>query len=92
VIKFGLNAKVQHPKGHTARAVCDYLYRLACDNALDEEKPYLIIMKRRIDEGSLSEVISRKVKQRAQKTDLHEAILGVYLNLVSSLRDNTPYF
>jgi predicted CopG family antitoxin len=49
-------------------------------------------MKRRIDEGSLSEVISRKVKQRAQNTDLHEAILGVYLNLVSSLRDNTPYF
>jgi gamma-glutamyl:cysteine ligase YbdK (ATP-grasp superfamily) len=92
VIKFGLNAKVQHPKGHTARAVCDYLYRLACKNALDEEKPYLGIIKRRIDEGSLSEVISRKVKQRAQNTDLHEAILGVYLNLVSSLRDNTPYF
>jgi hypothetical protein len=92
VIKLGLNAKVLHPKGPTARAVCDYLYSLACDNALDEEKPYLIIMKRRIDEGSLSEVISRKVKQRTQKTDLHEAILGVYLNLVSSLRDNTPYF
>jgi gamma-glutamyl:cysteine ligase YbdK (ATP-grasp superfamily) len=92
VIKFGLNAKVQHPKGHTARAVCDYLYRLACKNALEEEKPYLGIIKRRIDEGSLSEVISRKVKQRTQKTDLHEAILGVYLNLVSSLRDNTPYF
>jgi gamma-glutamyl:cysteine ligase YbdK (ATP-grasp superfamily) len=92
VIKSGLNAKVQHPRGHTARAVCEYLYRLACDNALDEEKSYLSIMKRRIDEGNLSEIIAMRVKQKAQKTDLHEAILGVYLNLVSSLRNNTPYF
>jgi gamma-glutamyl:cysteine ligase YbdK (ATP-grasp superfamily) len=92
VIKFGLNAKVQHPKGHTARAVCEYLYRVASDNALDEEKSYLSIMKRRIDEGNLSETIATRVKQKAQKTDLHEAILGVYLNLVRSLRNNTPFF
>jgi hypothetical protein len=59
---------------------------------LDEEKLYLPIVKRRIDEGNLSEIISRKVKQKAQKTDMHEAIFSEYSNLVRSLRDNTPYF
>lgn len=90
-IKDGLSAKVQHPKGPTARSVCEYFYRLACRYALDEEKPYLPLVKRRIDEGNLSETISRKVKLRAQKTDMHEAIVGVYSNLVRSLADNTPY-
>jgi gamma-glutamyl:cysteine ligase YbdK (ATP-grasp superfamily) len=92
VIKKGLSAKVQHPEGPTARSVCEYLYRLACQHALDEEKPYLPLVKRRIDEGNLSEVISKRVSQRTQKTDMHEAIVGVYTSLVRSLADNTPYF
>jgi gamma-glutamyl:cysteine ligase YbdK (ATP-grasp superfamily) len=92
VIKEGLSAKVQHPQGPTARSVCEHLYRLACKYALDEEKPYLPLIRRRIDEGNLSEIISREVKARTQKTDMHEAIVGVYTNLVRSLTDNTPYF
>jgi hypothetical protein len=92
IIEKGLASRVQHPEGPTARSVCEYFYRLAFKHALDEEKLYLPIVKRRIDEGNLSEIISRKVKQKAQKTDMHEAIFSEYSNLVRSLRDNTPYF
>jgi gamma-glutamyl:cysteine ligase YbdK (ATP-grasp superfamily) len=91
VIKGGLTAKVKHPEGPTARSVCEHFYQIACKHALDEEKLYLPLAKRRIDEGSLSEITLSRVKQKAQKTDLHEAILKVYSNLVKSLTNNTPY-
>jgi hypothetical protein len=92
VIKCGLYAKVNHPKGPTARSVCEEFYRIACEYALDEEKPYLPIVKRRIDEGNLSEITSSRVKQKAQKTEMHEAILDVYADLIQSLTSNEPYF
>jgi gamma-glutamyl:cysteine ligase YbdK (ATP-grasp superfamily) len=92
IIKEGLSAMVQHPEGPTARSVCEYFYRVACKNAMDEEKLYLPLVKRRIDEGNLSETISRKVKLKVQRTDIHEAIFEVYSTLVRSLTDNTPYF
>ncbi|MCW4007937.1 MAG: glutamate-cysteine ligase family protein [Candidatus Bathyarchaeota archaeon] len=92
VIADGLNAKVSHPKGKTARQVCQHFFNLAFENATEEEKKYLWIVKKRIEEGSLSELIRSRVLQRAQKTSLKEAILDVYLTLIKCLADNRPYF
>jgi gamma-glutamyl:cysteine ligase YbdK (ATP-grasp superfamily) len=38
VIRDGLDAFVQHPKGSTARQVCHYLHKIAEENASSEEK------------------------------------------------------
>jgi carboxylate-amine ligase len=92
IIKAGLNAKVMHPQGQTARQVCSQLYETAWKNASNEEKEYLSIIKKRIENGNLSEIIHERVRKRAQKTDLREAIRDVYLSLTNSLRDNQPYF
>ena len=88
----GLAARVHNSQGHTAREVCNYFYGVAVDNAEDEEKKYLPVVRKRIDGGSLSETIRRRVQLRAQKTDLKEAIVGVYSKLIKCLVDNEPYF
>ena len=92
VMENGLDAMVRHPKGPTGRDVCRYLLQVASNSATDDEKAYLPIVKRRIDEGNLSQVIARNVKQKSQKTDMREAIIGTYLSLVKSLKENKPYF
>lgn len=92
VVKRGLDAKVQHPKGPTSRDVCRYLLELASNNALDEEKAYLVTVRRRIEEGNLSETIAKNVKRKSQKAGIHEAIVTTYLDLVRSLEENKPYF
>jgi gamma-glutamyl:cysteine ligase YbdK (ATP-grasp superfamily) len=92
VIKSGLDAKVSHPNGQTARQVCRYLFHIAQENASAEEKEYLPIIRRRIEHGSLSEIIRERVRRKAQKTDFKEAILSVYSALVKNLRENQPYF
>jgi len=91
VIKDGLEAKVQHPRGPTARDVCRYYFKIAFENASVEEKIYLPIVKKRIEEGSLSNLIRRDVLKKAQKTNLGEAVLSVYLKLVENLTENEPY-
>jgi len=91
VIRDGLEAKVQHPMGPTARDVCRYYFRIALENASVEEKTYLPIVSKRIEEGSLSGLIRRDVLKKAQKTDLREAILSVYLRLVENLTENEVY-
>lgn len=92
IIANGLNAQVSNPRGKTARQVCQHFFNLASENATEEEKPYLWLVKKRIEEGSLSELIRSRVLQRAQKTSLKEAILDVYLTLIKCLADNRPYF
>jgi len=91
VIKDGLEAKVQHPRGPTARDVCKYYFRIALENASIEEKAYLPIVRKRIEEGNLSNLIRRDVLKKAQKTDLGEAILSTYLKLAKNLRENEVY-
>ena len=91
IITDGLEAKVQHPKGPTARDVCRYYFRMAWENALVEEKKYLPIVGKRINEGSLSTLIRRDVLKKAQKTCLSEAILSIYLKLVEKLKKNEVY-
>jgi len=88
----GLVAKVLNPHGPTARQVCQYLFDLAWANAEKEEKKYLPIVQKRIEQGSLSELIQGRISKRAQKTDLKEAILAVYSTLINCLADNQPYF
>ncbi|MGQ9530741.1 MAG: glutamate-cysteine ligase family protein [Candidatus Bathycorpusculaceae bacterium] len=92
VIAEGLDAKVLHPKGKTAKQVCEHFFRIAWENALKEEKKYLPLIQKRIEGGSLSEIIREKVQRKAQKTDLEEAIVDVYSNLVKNLMNNQPYF
>ena len=91
VIKDGLEAKVQHPRGPTARDVCKYYFRTALENASVEEKIYLPIVRERIEEGNLSNLIRRDVLKKAQKTNLGEAILSIYLKLVENLTENELY-
>jgi hypothetical protein len=92
VMANGLNAKVLHPKGETARQVVQHLFKLALENADEYEKRYLWIVKKRIEEGNLSELIKSRVSKKAQKTDMKEAILSVYSTLIKCLSDNHPYF
>jgi carboxylate-amine ligase len=92
VIAKGLNAKVQHPKGETARQVCQYLFKLASENAEEDEKKYLWVVEKRIESGNLSELIRERVLKRTQKADLEESILSVYSTLIKCLADNQPYF
>ncbi len=92
VIKDGLNAKVSNLKGSTARQICRNYLDLAEKYATSDEKKYLWLIKRRIEQGNLSEIIRRKVQLRAQKTDFQEAIKTVYSTLIKSLSDNEPCF
>ncbi len=92
VIKDGLQAKVLHPNGPTARHVCRHFLKIAWENATVEEKEYLPIIEKRLEHGNLSDVIKEKVKVRTQKTDLNEAILDVYSKLLNSLKANEPFF
>jgi len=92
VVMIGLNAKVLHPHGQTARHVCEHLFKIAWENASEEEKKYLPIVEKRIGCGSLSEIIKERVLRRAQKTDFREAVINVYLRLIKSLVDNEPFF
>jgi carboxylate-amine ligase len=88
----GLNAKVLHPNGETARQVCRYLFTLASENADDAEKRYLWIIQKRIESGNLSDLIRERILRKAQKTDFKEAVLSVYSTLINCLADNQPYF
>jgi len=91
VVSEGLDGMVLHPEGKTARQVCHYLFKLACESADEDEKKYLWLIKRRIDDGNLSELIRERVTRKAQKTDFLEAVRSVYSTLIKCLADNQPY-
>jgi len=88
VLRKGLKAPVQHPQGKTASEVCFHLFQTALNNATDEERKYLPIIKRRIEGGNLSDIILRSVAQKTQKTDLEEAIFTVYSHMADCLEKN----
>jgi len=91
VIKDGLNANVSSPNGKTARQVCQHYLNIALKHANEDEKKYMWLVKKRIEEGNLSELIRARVLRRAQKTDFHQAIVDVYSTLIKCLIDNQPY-
>ena len=92
IVKEGLNAQVSSPHGKTARQVCQHYLNLALEYANEDEKKYLWLIKKRIENGSLSEIMRSRVLRRAEKTDFHEAIIDVYSTLIRCLSDNEPYF
>lgn len=92
IVKDGLNARVEDSRGKTAREVCLSLLRLASDYATDEEKKFLPIVHKRIEQGNLSNVLREKIVRKSQKTDFKEAVIHIYLELTESLIDNRPYF
>ncbi|MEM2338168.1 MAG: glutamate-cysteine ligase family protein [Candidatus Bathyarchaeia archaeon] len=92
IIKYGLEAKVLHPNGPTARHVCRHFIKISWENATAEEKRYLPLIEKRVEHGSLSEVIRKKVQIRMQKTSMEEAIIDVYSKLLKCLEDNEPFF
>lgn len=92
VIKDGLKAETLNPHGKTAQKVCQHYFKLALQFANTDEKKYLPLIKRRIEEGNLSDTIRKRVLGRATKTSLQEAITDVYSTLISCLNDNEPYF
>lgn len=92
VLASGLNAQVLNPHGPTARHVCNYLYNVAWGNAGSEEKKFLPIVKKRVDQGNLSDALKTNVLKRAQHSDFMEAILTVYSKLINCLVANQPYF
>jgi hypothetical protein len=91
VVADGLNARTLHPDGATARQVCQDFFKLAMENAEEDEKRYLWLIKRRIENGNLSELIRDRILRKTQKTDLAEAIRTVYSTLIKCLADNQPY-
>jgi gamma-glutamyl:cysteine ligase YbdK (ATP-grasp superfamily) len=91
VIKDGLEAKVLHSGASKARDVCLHFFDIASRNASEDEKKYLPLVKRRIMEGNLSNLIIKDITKRSQKTSLIEAICEVYSALVENLRTNKPY-
>jgi carboxylate-amine ligase len=92
IIKDGFDAKTRNPCGHVAKGVCECLLKVAENNASKEEKRYLSLIRKRIEQGNLSSIIRERVTTRSQKTDLEEAITDVYSNLTRNLIDNEPYF
>ncbi len=92
VVKDGLNAQVSNPSGRTAKQVCQHYFNIALEYADDDEKKYLWLIKKRIEHGSLSELIRDRVLARAEKTDFHQAVINIYSTLIKCLSDNEPYF
>jgi gamma-glutamyl:cysteine ligase YbdK (ATP-grasp superfamily) len=91
ILKEGLNAQVSSTHGKTARQVCQYYLKIALEHATEDEKKYLWLVKKRIEEGNLSELIRERVLRRAQKTSFHQSIIDVYSTLIKCLIDNQPY-
>jgi gamma-glutamyl:cysteine ligase YbdK (ATP-grasp superfamily) len=92
VLADGLNAKVQNPHGATARQVCQHLFDVAWANADKEEKRYLPLIQKRIENGCLSDLIRRDVIKKAARKDFKEAIVEVYSKFIRCLATNQPYF
>jgi gamma-glutamyl:cysteine ligase YbdK (ATP-grasp superfamily) len=92
VLTNGLRANVLNPHGPKARHVCQYLLELAFANADKDERKYLPLIKKRIENGSLSDVIRQNILKKAQRADFMEAIVEVYSTLIKCLATNQPYF
>ena len=92
VMAKGLNAPFRHPHGETARRVCKYYFKIALENATEDEKKYLPIIQKRIERGNLSEILRERVERKSRRTDFREAIIEIYSELVESLVKNQPYF
>ncbi len=92
VVARGLDAQVKNPNGPSARDVCRHLLRVAEKNAQKEEKRYLPTVKKRIENGNLSDAIKRDVMEKAKAMSFKDATVAVYSKLIKCLAANQPYF
>jgi gamma-glutamyl:cysteine ligase YbdK (ATP-grasp superfamily) len=92
IVRDGLKAKTLNPRGKTAGDVCRYLLKLALQGASEEEKEYLPLIRKRIERGSLSEIVRERVRAKTQRMDFSEAVVQVYLGLAETLVKNEPFF
>jgi gamma-glutamyl:cysteine ligase YbdK (ATP-grasp superfamily) len=60
------------------------LYDAAWNHATDDERQYLPVIRQRIEQGSLAELISRRYKKE-------QDMIPVLTDLVTCLKFNTPY-
>jgi hypothetical protein len=60
------------------------LFYTAWDHATDDERQYLHIIRQRIDQGSLAELVTRRYKKEQE-------IIPVLEELAMCLKNNTPY-
>lgn len=76
-----------------AREVLRYLYALANDEMIGEERAYLPLIESRIENGSLSERIRRRLKGSARwpQSRRIRAIREIYEELAVCLLTNTPW-
>lgn len=91
IVTDGLIAKTLNPQGKTARDVCRYLLKLALGSASQEERDYLPLIRKRIENGNLSAIIRERVNAKTRKKDFREAVVEVYLELAETLVKNKPY-
>jgi gamma-glutamyl:cysteine ligase YbdK (ATP-grasp superfamily) len=91
VVKEGLEARVKHPAGQTARDVCLNFLDTMRDNATSEERDYLGLIEKRITGGNLANLILRDVVRSAAEKNFRDSVLEVYSSLIKCLRDNRPY-
>lgn len=91
IVAKGLDAKVQHSEGKTARQICQHFFKLASDYAEEDEKNYLWLVKEKMEKGNLSDLIRERITAKAQRTDFTEAVRSVYSTLIKCLATNQPY-
>lgn len=70
VVAEGLNARLS---GRSARAVYESLYTIARKNASQQERKYLPIVRKRIDNGSLSENHTRESEEENSENRLQRS-------------------
>jgi hypothetical protein len=92
VVKHGLEAPTLNPIGRNAREVCRFFLKTARKNASEEEKKYLPLVKKRVENGNLSELVRKEIEKKSQRTDFREAVVHAYSKLIRSLLSNQPFF
>jgi hypothetical protein len=80
-----MNARATEKGTSALRPELQRLYDIALENAHKDDRQYLPLVKRRIDEGCLGELMLRMGTDR-------KAILGTLDMMAKSLKDNAPFF
>jgi gamma-glutamyl:cysteine ligase YbdK (ATP-grasp superfamily) len=88
----GFDAEVSSLHGKAAKEVLQHYLKVAYEYADADEKKYLPLIQRRLEEGNLTQIIRANVWRRSEKTSLQEAIVDVYSSLIKCLHNNEPYF
>ena len=66
------------------RPELEKMYRIAYENSTDEEKSYLPLIEKRIEQGSLAELMKRQYKEAGE-------IKSILAEMEGSLRENIPF-